>query len=128
MLRDAAHGRRSLSLMKLACALVLVAACEGSPPPAPVAPAPVAQTPVTPPPVQPDAAQVTPASFGCLLLPQPAKPGHSSVEPDDMACTHGDDVYECPDDAAPRMSPLGCWRATSPGWWPAGRTWCCPGP
>jgi hypothetical protein len=27
---------------------------------------------------------------------QPSAPGHTSVEPDDMICSHGDTALECP--------------------------------
>jgi hypothetical protein len=69
----------------------------------------------------------SPTRLGCTPLPQPSKPGATSVQPDDMACTHGDAVYDCPESFAREAARLRCARATKHGWWSARRTWCCPG-
>ena len=73
-------------MRRLAMTLVL-AACgsQSSPNPPPVAETP--KSPTTAP--MPDAG-------GCMTVIQPAAPGHTSVEPDDMVCTHGDNALECP--------------------------------
>jgi hypothetical protein len=68
-----------------------------------------------------------PNECGCIVLPQPSKPGHATVEPDDMICTHGDSAYDCPtgfDD-----KPFRCTRAVKfPSWASisGGGPWCCP--
>jgi hypothetical protein len=94
--------------------IVFAAACGSSEPP-PAAP--------TPPAIPRDAAAAP--QTGCVVLPQPSKPGHSTVEPDDMICMHGDTAYSCPPtfDAAS----LGCRKTTTGGangW--AHDAWCCP--
>ena len=62
---------------------------------------------------------------GCTLLPQPAKQGHATVEPDDMACTHGDYVFDCP--ATFDAAKLHCQRSTAKAWARL-KPWCCPAP
>jgi hypothetical protein len=95
--------------------LALVVAC-GAERAAPPAPAP-ASAPAPPPAGSSD--------VGCTVLPQPAKPGHTSVEPDDMACTHGDVLYSCR--AGVDLGAKRCSRPTGSGWWDSMDAWCCPG-
>jgi len=94
--------------MRPALGLLLLVACDAGMTPAPA-------EPVRVPPAPRDAG--VDRFAGCVILPQPSKPGHMSVEPDDMICTHGDTPYTCPkafDGAA-----NGC-HATTSG------AWCCP--
>jgi len=97
--------------MRFALGLLLLS-CDAGMAPAPVEPAPVA-----PAPAPRDAATVVDPFASCTILPQPSKPGHTSVEPDDMICTHGDTPYACPKDFDGAAH--GC-RAS------ASRAWCCP--
>jgi hypothetical protein len=93
--------------MRFVLGLLLIS-CDAGTAPAPVEPARVAPR---------DAATVVDPFAACTILPQPSKPGHTSVEPDDMICTHGDSPYACPkgfDGAA-----HGCRASTS-------SAWCCP--
>jgi len=81
-----------------------------------------------PPPTPPAPATVPAAADAfarCTVLPQPAAPGHATVQPDDMACTHGDVFYSCP--ASVDLTARRCARPTRTGWW-GGDAWCCPGP
>ncbi|MEO8841043.1 MAG: hypothetical protein ABI591_22615 [Kofleriaceae bacterium] len=91
--------------MRLALWMGLLACDAGTAPP-PVEPARVA----------PRDAVVDPFAT-CTVLPQPAKLGHTSVEPDDMICTHGDTPYACPKQFDGGSH--GC-RAS------ASSAWCCP--
>jgi hypothetical protein len=100
--------------------IVLVALCacgQAAPPSAPPAPQPIGS----------GSTAATPTSLGCIVLPQPSKPGKTSVEPDDMACTHGDTVYDCPPAFDRDAAGFHCQRSIAHGWWSAARTWCCPG-
>ncbi|HEX7700871.1 MAG TPA: hypothetical protein VF403_09120 [Kofleriaceae bacterium] len=96
--------------MRSALGLLLLLACDAGTAPAPVEPARVA-------PVLRDAAVVADPFATCVVLPQPAKPGHTSVEPDDMICVHGDTPYECPKDFDGAAHGCRVGRSSA---------WCCP--
>ena len=105
--------------MRLLIPIAMLAACtqarvSSSARPAPATPPAERTMLVTPP--------STPPSDGCIVLPQPSAPGHTSVEPSDMICTHGDTALSCPDgfDGAA----AGCRPASDHGQPGAGR-WCC---
>jgi hypothetical protein len=113
-----------------ALAIVVLAACGSSSQPAPP-PAPPA------PPAPPDSEPAPESGLpkGCAVMVQPSAPGHTSVEPEDMICNHGDLALECPagfDGEARHCShAIGGKVARARGDLQAGfaeqRLWCCPG-
>jgi len=105
--------------MRLAIAIALVA-CSPSHQPAPVAAPPTA-------PIDATAADAVADPFAsCNVLPQPSKPGHTSVEPDDMICMHGETPYACPPSSD--LAAAGCRFTPTPNKsWVGRGAWCCPG-
>jgi hypothetical protein len=104
------------------------------------APQPPASTPPPPPPPAPpaDAKPAEPealAPTGCAVVVQPSAPGHTSVEPEDMICTHGDSALECAagfdGEARHCYHAIGGKVARARGDLAVGfaehRLWCCPG-
>jgi hypothetical protein len=75
-----------------------------------------------------------PASPVCSVMIQPSRPGHTSVEPDDMICSHGDAALDCPaafDGVAHRCNHALPGRVASArgdvqAALAEGRLWCCP--
>ena len=103
-------------IMRLVMLLVLTARCMGvATPTSPAIQRDIAPTtPYTPPSATPPPPN---PHLECTVLPQPSAPTHTTVEPNDMICTHGETVLECPTGAAVALE--GC---RSIGL----RRWCCP--
>jgi hypothetical protein len=112
----------------LAIALALASCTAPQPPATPPPPAPPA------PPADAAAEPEALAPTGCAVMVQPSAPGHTSVEPEDMICNHGDLALECPagfDGEARHCShAIGGKVARARGDLAAGfaehRLWCCP--